>query len=89
MNLKNVKNIRYFKLCNKDGFKDYSIWGLIGNATEKCFYDNSGNIDTIFNTWHYPSSHGVHTILEIITNKKRSNTTVIELSEQEAFVEMI
>lgn len=78
--------IRYFKLGTEN---DYAIWGR-KITREKCFYCSDDDPSEEYREWHNPSDHSTDTIPEMIASQTDyDEEEIIELTEEEAFLEMI
>ncbi|MCP3686748.1 MAG: hypothetical protein GY861_29265 [bacterium] len=76
---------RYFKVLMEDG--DYSIFAK-KRTREKCLHSTISQGDPLYKDWTNPTTINDASLEELIP-KNNSYRTVTEISEEDAFLEMV
>ena len=77
--------MRYFTYDAAEGM---AIFVLYEDGTEKCIYSEHQQIDAVWHDGVFPADEGVSSLLTLLADKENA-ITVVEVTEDEALLEMI
>ena len=89
--------IRYFKIAPEyepcSEYVTYSIWELRGDGMERRIYysirEDEMTKESAHCKWHYPDIDSEPTLLTLAKPNGNYNNLAIEITKEEAFLEMI